>query len=245
MLKMQNKLALEAARAQRGNYYIPSYDQEFDDIMKNAERMLERRSEPAMPCKAAPVNNLSGQGTPEFERTGRLVANEWERIQKKTFFTPCAIYDYRQCALESQRIRTEATKGRKHQCHIAQQGYVSMTPDSLVHKLIPILQTMNVAEARAALDKEWGTCKCSLPGMKQRFLSKHEVIRQAKKGGKQAHFATLMDSCHLKNSELDKTFGKYNGRIVLRGIIDRDAFGNYAVLLNKVPQNHIWRQQKS
>ena len=32
-------------------------------------------------------------------------------------------------------------------------------------------------------------------------MSKTDVIRQAKKDGQQAHVATLMDLCHLKNQE--------------------------------------------
>ena len=31
------------------------------------------------------------------------------------------------------------------------------------------------------------------------------------------HFASLMDLCHLKNSELEPQFQKYKGRVVLRG----------------------------
>ena len=38
-----------------------------------------------------------------------------------------------------------------------------------------------------------------------------------------------MDSCHLKNSELDQQFQKYTGRIVLRGDIVKDDSGHQAV----------------
>ena len=38
-----------------------------------------------------------------------------------------------------------------------------------------------------------------------------------------------MDICHLKNSELEPTFQKYKGRVVLRGDIVKDDSGSYAV----------------
>ena len=42
------------------------------------------------------------------------------------------------------------------------------------------------------------------------------------------HFASLMDLCHLKNSELEPQFQKYKGRIALRGDIVKDDSGSYA-----------------
>ena len=38
-----------------------------------------------------------------------------------------------------------------------------------------------------------------------------------------------MDLCHLKNSELERQFQKYNGRVVLRDDIVKDDSGSYAV----------------
>ena len=43
------------------------------------------------------------------------------------------------------------------------------------------------------------------------------------------HFASLMDLCHLKNSELEPQFQKYKGRVVLRSDIVKDDSGSYAV----------------
>ena len=42
-------------------------------------------------------------------------------------------------------------------------------------------------------------------------------------------FASLMDLCHLKNSELEPQCQKYKGRAVLRGDIVKGASGSYAV----------------
>ena len=60
--------------------------------------------------------------------------------------------------------------------------------------------------------------------------SKKEVIDEARTSGATIHFASLMDICHLKNSELEATHQKYKGRVVLRGDIVKDDSGSYAVL---------------
>ena len=47
--------------------------------------------------------------------------------------------------------------------------------------------------------------------------NKKEVIEETPPPPKKNNrsFATLMDLCHLKNSELDKTFQKYKGCVVV------------------------------
>ena len=59
---------------------------------------------------------------------------------------------------------------------------------------------------------------------------KKEVIEEARNKGRKVHFASLMDLCHLKNSELEPQYQKYKGRVVLRGDIVIDDSGCYAVL---------------
>ena len=55
--------------------------------------------------------------------------------------------------------------------------------------------------------------------------NKSEVIAEAWNKGHTVHFASLMDICHLKNSELEPQFQKYKGRVVLRGDIVKDDSG--------------------
>ena len=59
--------------------------------------------------------------------------------------------------------------------------------------------------------------------------NKKEVIDEARNKGRKAHFASLMDICHLKNAELEAKHQKYKGRVVLRGDIVKDDSGSYAV----------------
>ena len=58
--------------------------------------------------------------------------------------------------------------------------------------------------------------RCLL-GTSPKWPLKAEVIRRAKLESKAVHFATCMDLCHLRNSELEKKFQNYEGRVELRG----------------------------
>ena len=60
--------------------------------------------------------------------------------------------------------------------------------------------------------------------------NKSEVIGEARNKGCIVHVASLMDICHLKNSELEPQFQKYKGRVVLPGDTVKDDSGSYAVL---------------
>ena len=55
------------------------------------------------------------------------------------------------------------------------------------------------------------------------------MIAEARNEGRKVHFASLMDLCHLKNSDLEAKHQKYKGLVVLRGDIVKDDSGSYAV----------------
>ena len=59
--------------------------------------------------------------------------------------------------------------------------------------------------------------------------NKKEVIDEARNKGREVHFASLNDLCHLKNSELEPQYQKYKGRVVFRGDNVKDDSGSYAV----------------
>ena len=57
------------------------------------------------------------------------------------------------------------------------------------------------------------------------------------------HFASLMDMCHLKNSELEAKYQKCKGPVVLRGDIVKDDSGSYATFTGQgssAPQMNSW-----
>ena len=72
----------------------------------------------------------------------------------------------------------------------------------------------------------------------EKYQSKEQKKRSSKRhrNGKEqfVHFATLMDICHLKNSELELQFQKYRGRVVLRGHIVKTILALMQYLHNKV-----------
>ena len=53
---------------------------------------------------------------------------------------------------------------------------------------------------------------------------------EARNKGIKAHFASLIDICHLKNAELETKHQKHKGRVVLRGEIVKDDSGSNAVV---------------
>ena len=59
--------------------------------------------------------------------------------------------------------------------------------------------------------------------------NKSEAIDEARTKGAKAHVASLLDICHLKNTELEAKHQKYKGRVVLRGDIVKDNSRSYAV----------------
>ena len=59
--------------------------------------------------------------------------------------------------------------------------------------------------------------------------NKNEVIAEARTKGHTVHFASLMDRCHLKYSELEPQVQKCKGRVVLRGDTVKDDSGSCAV----------------
>ena len=59
--------------------------------------------------------------------------------------------------------------------------------------------------------------------------NKKEEIDEVRNKGRKVHFASLMDICHLKHSELEPQYQKHRGRVVLRCDIVKDDSGSHAV----------------
>ena len=55
------------------------------------------------------------------------------------------------------------------------------------------------------------------------------MIAEARNEGRTLHFASLVDICHLKNSELEPQFQEYKGGVVFGDDIVKDDSGSYAV----------------
>ena len=90
-------------------------------------------------------------------------------------------------------------------------------------------QAMKIPAAKAAVDKEWEKLEKISTWNLTKVKSKKRVIDEARTSGIKVHFASLMDMCHLKNAELEAKHRKDKSRVVLRGVIEKDDSGSYAV----------------
>ena len=90
--------------------------------------------------------------------------------------------------------------------------------------LFPMLQAFKIPDAKAAVEKKCEKLKKIPAWQLTKVRNKKEVIDEARNNGRKVQFASLMDLCHLKNSEQ-----KYKGRVVLQGDIVKDDSGAYAV----------------
>ena len=95
--------------------------------------------------------------------------------------------------------------------------------------IFPLLQAMKIPAAKAAVDKEWEKLEKIPAWDLTKVRSKKEVIDEARTKGAKVRFASLMDTCHLKNAELEAKHQKYKRRVALRGDIVKDDSGSYAV----------------
>ena len=127
------KTKLDNARRLRGIYFIDPGDWEFKDIMKNARRKLEIPMPAAMLCKSSLCRSS--------RETCRTVGGH------KTKYARIVEAD------ESLRIRMEGAPHRYHQDHIAGKGTNSLSYHNLVHKFIPMPQSMKIPDAKAAVGK--------------------------------------------------------------------------------------------
>ena len=130
---------------------------------------------------------------------------------------------------ESTRLRMGNSVPNYHEDHIAGKGDNSLQHYNLVHKFIPLPHFLRIPAAEAAVDKEWEKLEKISAWNLTKVRSKKEVIDEARTSGAKVHFASLMDTCHLKNAELEAKHQKYKGRVVLRGGTVKDDSGSYAV----------------
>ena len=103
----------------------------------------------------------------------------------------------------------------------------SLSRYNLVQKFIPMPEALKIPDAKAAVEKNGKIGKDT--GTAADKSQKQRRIEEARNKGRKVHFASLMDLCHLKNSELELQYQKYRGRVVLRGDMVKDYSGACAV----------------
>ena len=110
---------------------------------------------------------------------------------------------------ETMRIRLEGVPHRYHEDHITAKGTNSKTHYSLVHKFIPMPQASKISDAKAEAEREKEKREKIPAWQLTKVSNKKDVIEEARNKGRKVHFTSLMDLCHLKNSELEPQYPKY------------------------------------
>ena len=178
-------LHLENARKLRGIYFIDPEVKEFKETIKNARKKLETSVAPAMPCKIM-KNCESGASNKIKTKLACILETD-----------------------ESTRLRMGESLPNHHEDHIAGKGENSLQHYNLVHKFIPMPQSMKIHAAKAAVDKEWKKLEKISAWNPTKVRRKKEVIDEARTSGATVHFASIMDICHLKNAELEAKHQKH------------------------------------
>ena len=104
--------------------------------------------------------------------------------------------------------------------HTSQEkAWIHWVTTILCTNLFLCLKPMKIPDAKAVVEKQWEKLE-KLPAWQlTKVKNKSEVIAEARTKGHTVYFASLMDLCHLKNSELEPQLQKWKGRVVLRGDI--------------------------
>ena len=79
------------------------------------------------------------------------------------------------------------------------------------------------------MEKERGKLERIPAWQLTKVRNKKEVIDEARNKGRKAHFASLMDLCHLKIRSWNLSIKKHKDRVVPRGDMVKDDSGSYAV----------------
>ena len=190
-------------------FFIEPEDEEFKHTMKNARRELEIPKPAAMPCKTS-VNCR-----------GETCRNIGKHKTKHACIVEADV---------STRTPLEGALYRYHEDHVAAKGINSLSHYNSVHKFTPMPQALKKNRCEGCSGTEWETLEKIRAWQLTKVKNKKEVIDEARNERRKAHFASLMDLCHLKNSELEPKIQKYKGRVVLRGDIVKDDSGSHAVI---------------
>ena len=125
------------------------------------------------------------------------------------------------------------TQPKDHEDRMAGKGFnafFSFT-NNFVHKFIPVRQAMKSACESSCGQRLGKARKVASVANDESKEQKRGLFWKRTKSKEQSFFffATLMDFCHLKKSELEPKFPKYNGRVVLRCSTEKNDSGSYDV----------------
>ena len=198
---------LENARKLRGIYFIDPEDKDFTEIIKNARKNLELPTAIAVPCKRT------------HSRNGVTCVQKDDHKSKLT----CILE-----ADESKRLRKEAIEPRIQEDHVAGKVAIHYIITIWYTNLFLCLKRWNTGSERSSGQRMGKLERISAWNLAN-VRNQSEVIEETRHKGVKVQFASLMDICHLKNSESEKKHQKYEGRVTHRSDIVEDDSGSCAV----------------
>ena len=175
------KPKLNNARRLRGIYFIDPEDVEFKETIKNARKKLETPVAPAMPCKMS-------KNSQNWVTRGK--SNE---IKSRLAF----ILE----ASESIRLRMGNSLPNRHEDHIAGKRSNSLHHYNLVHKFVPTSSNEN-SSSKGSSGQGMGKLEKFSAWNLTKVRSKSKLFDEARTTGAKAHFASLMDTCHLEECRI-------------------------------------------
>ena len=69
-------------------------------------------------------------------------------------------------------------------------------------------QALKILDAKAAVEKGWEILEKIPAWQLMKVRNEREVIDEARNEGRKVHFASFLDLCHLKNSELEPSISQ-------------------------------------
>ena len=165
-----------------------------------------------MPCVAGALPETPlGIGQPHAQEGNKLSNRQKAKFKAAHFAARAAteaaneeLFRQRGCHIYPMPATADgsAPKGTSHVERSAPRGYASEEWFACVHTPLSIPKALKIPAAREALEKEWKKLETKVAWDVSKVQPKAKVIRDAKARGVPAHFGSLMDLCHIKNSQI-------------------------------------------
>ena len=183
------KPKLDNARRLTGVFFVGPDDQGHKETLKNARRNIG---------KAHGSSHAVQEESSNHHHEGGCKQESHKRSPKRSM-----VVQWNLMNPHGNEWKNLQSQNRK----IALQVKVSLQlPITIVHTFLPMPQAMKIPDANAAVDKEWEKLEKIPAWNLTKVRSKSEVIDETRKKGAKVHFASLMDLCHLENSEFEPQY---------------------------------------
>ena len=103
----------------------------------------------------------------------------------------------------------EGSPHKDHEDHISRKRHEFIESPQSRAQIYSYACSNGKPRAKAAAEKEWEKLEKIPAWQLTKVRNKKGVIDEARNKGRKVHFASLMDICHLQNSELEPQYHKY------------------------------------